>query len=462
MVSEPTGTSKYSWYVLSLLLCVYVSNQWTRYLINYLYGVSGNSFKSIKTALDLSSSNYGILIGFGFSLVYVISGLFVGRAADKYNRRNIVFLGLLIWNLAVVLMGSANGFGLLLVSRIMLGFGQSFSSPASYSMIADYFPVEQRATANGMYAWGVYVGGGLSSLSIIMAEHEGWRGTCFTIASIGLVLSAVFVLSVREPPRASAEEKGGALSDKKDAKGEEKVISPDDDFKGKDPTLWENTKEMLRIPVVVTIFVAGMVRFIAGYTSAGFVPSFFGSIFSSYTTEYSVLNASVVAVGGAASSYFGGKIADAWEKKGQKHARLYVCAIGCILPLPFIPAMIFSTNFYFSMFCLFMIYLTSECWFGPAISVLQNNLKPNMRGFGIAAFTFVVSMGGSLATYLEGVYLESNDTHSGIKHLVFTCLFSSYLIAGIFFYAGTRVKNEYTDEEVQPLMRRVSDDEEEL
>lgn len=66
----------------------------------------------------------------------------MGRAADVYNRKLIVFYGLVIWNVATICLGLSNNFVELLLSRILLGIGESFSMPASYSLIADYFPAE--------------------------------------------------------------------------------------------------------------------------------------------------------------------------------------------------------------------------------------------------------------------------------------------------------------------------------
>lgn len=77
------------------------------------------------------------------------SGLFMGRAADSHNRKQIIVLGCLIWSVATAGMGSASAFWSLLTFRLLLGLGAAFSSPASYSMIADLFPPEQRPTANG-------------------------------------------------------------------------------------------------------------------------------------------------------------------------------------------------------------------------------------------------------------------------------------------------------------------------
>lgn len=75
----------------------------------------------------------------------VIVGLFMGRAADKYNRKLIIFYGLVIWNVATICLGLSNDYIQLLLSRILLGIGEAFSMPASYSLIADYFPAESLA-----------------------------------------------------------------------------------------------------------------------------------------------------------------------------------------------------------------------------------------------------------------------------------------------------------------------------
>lgn len=58
--------------------------------------------------------------------------------------------------------------------------------------------------ANGVFAFGVYVGGGLSSLSIALAKAVGWRGSAYAVASYGLLLSVLVRFTVREPVRTPA------------------------------------------------------------------------------------------------------------------------------------------------------------------------------------------------------------------------------------------------------------------
>mmetsp|Transcript_23973 Transcript_23973/g.31123 ORF Transcript_23973/g.31123 Transcript_23973/m.31123 type:complete len:469 (+) Transcript_23973:92-1498(+) len=421
-------TRAYAKYVLYILLLVYVSNQWSRYLLNYMYSISYDGMTeaeaekySITYATDITASEYGLLVGFGFSFMYVLCGLVMGRAADSSSRRNIIFAGLVIWNVAIVIMGMSNNFVQLLISRIILGIGESFSAPASYSLIADYFPVEARAEANGIYAFGVYVGGGLGSLAIAMSDGVGWRTACYIVAVYGFILAALTILTVKEPERTQKKSVEAAPQEA-------------------EYTFLESLREIFSSKLVCILFIAGSVRFMGGYAIASFLPTFYSYQFTSYSTLYSYLNASVVAFGGALSSYLGGKFADGWEKAGNRYARVWVPAIGAAAAIPFMVLCVLSSNFYISMGALFFEYLIAECWFGPAISVLQNALPARVRGTGIACFTFITTMVGSGTSYGMGIIYDNivdddeEDPTNTIKTELLVAVVASYGIAAYLFY----------------------------
>jgi MFS family permease len=321
-----------NWALLCLLL-VYVSNQWCRYLLNYLYAVSSDDPKqSLEAATGITTAQYGLLVGFGFSFTYVLIGLVMGRAADVCNRVNIIAVGLVLWSVAVLQMGFANSFTALLISRVVLGIGESFSGPASYSLIADFFAPAERARANGIYAFGVYVGGGLGSLSLAMARGIGWRTTCWILASIGGFLAVLLRGTVREPVHTGKAVSGSSA--KPAQKAEEQL------------TVVQSLREILGTKLVVAMLVAGSARFMAGYCLGAYLPVFYKAQFPSYNKQYSYINASVVSLGGAASSYAGGVAADKWEQAGQSKAHLYVPAIGAALAIPTLALALYSTNFY--------------------------------------------------------------------------------------------------------------------
>ena len=192
-----------------------------------------------------------------------------------------------------------------LLWRLVLGFGQAFSNPASYSLIADYFPENQRAQANGLFACGVYIGGGMASMCISMAAGLGWRDTCFLIAAIGFGFSAIEGLAVREPGRGKAKEEaaaGGAGA----AGGADGAEAPKKTFKQALGAIFSNR-------LVVLVFAASSLRYMGGYAIAGYLPTFYGVVFPSYDDQYSYINAYVVATGGFLSSWLGGMAADKWR-----------------------------------------------------------------------------------------------------------------------------------------------------
>ena len=57
--------------------------------------------------------------------------------------------------------------------RIAYSFFMSACVPLSVSLINDYFAHEMRGRANSMFAFGIYLGGGLSSLSGILNDYLG-------------------------------------------------------------------------------------------------------------------------------------------------------------------------------------------------------------------------------------------------------------------------------------------------
>mmetsp|Transcript_98025 Transcript_98025/g.280449 ORF Transcript_98025/g.280449 Transcript_98025/m.280449 type:complete len:490 (-) Transcript_98025:1165-2634(-) len=438
MAYKPGGT--YSKFVLYVLLLVYISNQWCRYLLNYLYAVAdmdeigpgdpkGGNFQSMARATHITNSQYGILAGFAFHLSYVSFGLITGRITNQCNRRTLIILGLLIWNGATVLLGTATSFPTLLAARIILGIGEAFSAPASYSLIADYFPSEGRGEANGIYAIGVYVGGGLSSLSIAMSQEVGWRMTCQITAAYGVMLMIVVMCMIREPIRVHGRrnKQSGAVTG-----GPRK------------PSLMEAVCEICKSRLCCLLFAASSVRFMGTYVFAAFLPRFYAITFPEENMKYSYISAAVVSFGGALSSFLGGRVVDRWEKSGQPAARLYAPILGTLVGLPFMALMLLSPNFNISVVGLMVEYLLAECWFAPVISVLQSALPYRVRSHGIGIFTFITALSGSTAVWAVGYFMDkwTLETEGGARNLRLLLLGTMsivYLVCAILFYCASRI-----------------------
>ena len=84
---------------------------------------------------------------------------------------------------------------------MLLGLFESCCAPASYSLIADYFPPEIRTTANSYFAGCIFVGTALSSVSTIMVGGLGWRLTYVIVGSYGILAGILVLIMIQEPPR---------------------------------------------------------------------------------------------------------------------------------------------------------------------------------------------------------------------------------------------------------------------
>ena len=93
------------------------------------------------------------------------------------------------------------GEDLVALARVGVGIGEAGCSPPAHSMIADYYPPEQRSTAMGFYTIGISAGIMLAYLLGGWVVHNvGWR-EAFRSA---WALSSVDMASVRSSPAAGA------------------------------------------------------------------------------------------------------------------------------------------------------------------------------------------------------------------------------------------------------------------
>ena len=147
------------------------------------------------------AANYGLLSGPAFSLSYAFAGIFMGLLVDKVNRKKLLLSSMFIWSLSTVISGTTNSFGVLFLMRFILGLFVSATEPAGYSLLGDFFPRKVRTTANSAIGIGGYMGGGLSSLQVVVISALGWRGTYLFNGGVGIAVAALGLILLREPEK---------------------------------------------------------------------------------------------------------------------------------------------------------------------------------------------------------------------------------------------------------------------
>ena len=105
------------------------------------------------------------------------------------------------WSLCTISTAFAERAWLIFISRLGLGVFQSACGAPAFSLIADYFPPEKRTFANSIYSLGIYIGQSLSSLTILLIDGIGWRGSFIVIGCTGFVFGILGLVFIREPKR---------------------------------------------------------------------------------------------------------------------------------------------------------------------------------------------------------------------------------------------------------------------
>jgi MFS family permease len=183
------------WYVLIVMCLVYAINIAARYVVTTV-------FEPIRLELKLTDSGGAFLTGPPLALFYVLCGLPIAWLADRSNRRNIVAASLIVWSAFTVGCGLAVNYWQFLVNRIGAGVGEAGATPPSTSLVSDCFPAERRAMALSVFALGAPIGAWLATnVAGAAAQSYGWRGAFYALGVPGVLLGALFFLTIREPKR---------------------------------------------------------------------------------------------------------------------------------------------------------------------------------------------------------------------------------------------------------------------
>lgn len=360
---QPAGA--YAWYVLALLSLTYVLNFIDRQILAML-------IEPIKKEFGVSDTAMGLLSGFAFVVFYTIAGIPVARWADRGSRKAIITSALVIWSAMTAACGFARSFAQLAVARVLVGIGEAGGSPPAHSLIADYFPPRQRATALAIYAWGVYVGAALAFLAGgYLIQRYDWRMAFIIVGLPGIVLAILFGLTVKEPPRGWSEGRSAATT----------------------PPLGETLRHLATRRAFILIALASAVQSLSGYGVLTWGPTFLARVHAMSWNDIGVSLGSIIGVAGCLGTFVGGRMADRF---GARDVRWYMRlpAIQSLLCVPFVAGFALMPTPELSLLSFVPFYALGAMYLGPMFAVVQGLAPLRMRTLASAILLFVVNMVG--------------------------------------------------------------------
>lgn len=380
----------------------------------------------------------------------IIYSLFAGSYADKSDRRALTAGSAAVWSAATLGTAAAAGYGEVLAARVVMGLACAFTTPAAYTLIRDSVPKERAAFANSLYGGGIYLGGALASLSIVLDNSVGWRGALGAIGAYGLLCSLLSGFLLPPDPKYVGDSESTAVKEKS------KTAASRQPQEGKGeadtPTVLADASAVLSIPRVRWLFLAAFFRFCSGLCIGVWSAPYFRLAFPDDSTSYAVVNAFIVGLCGVTSGVLGGYLSDkageAAIKRGvdENMGRLVIPIVGSVLAVPAWWLTIHSTTFELAMFWLGIEYLVAECWFGPAVAVLQSSVSPKRGGTAQGMFTLTGAVGNLAPSILGLLYGQATsqglEDRVALSNLLGVSVCAGYLVSSLCFYVGASQATE--------------------
>ncbi|MFB9160333.1 MFS transporter [Chromobacterium violaceum] len=154
----------------------------------------------IASSLGLSLADIG-LVGSVYTWCFALSQLLSGSLLDRVGARRVLPIACSLLAIGAALVAGAGSLAELLWAQLPLGLGASFGFISAGFISGSWFAPQRYGV---MFAWVQFVASVAAFLSQVTLSRSlaayPWRAVIYSIAMSGLLLVAVMLLWLRDPP----------------------------------------------------------------------------------------------------------------------------------------------------------------------------------------------------------------------------------------------------------------------
>ncbi|MCU4174559.1 MFS transporter [Carboxylicivirga sp. N1Y90] len=188
------------WVIIGLIFLATVINYIDRSALSIMWG-NENVEGSIAQSLDLTKDDYGNILNI-FMVFYALGQLFTGKIFDKVGTRIGYVLSIGVWGLSSFLHSTVRGFLSISIFRSLLGFSEAGNWPGAVKSNAEWFPIKERAIAQGLFNAGASIGSVIAPIFIAtLFVAYGWKTTFMVVGSFGIIWIIPWLLINKAGPK---------------------------------------------------------------------------------------------------------------------------------------------------------------------------------------------------------------------------------------------------------------------
>ena len=201
------------WWIIGLIFIATVINYIDRTAFALLWPQMGED-------LGMDNSDYAFMLNV-FMITYAASKFLSGRLYDQIGTRVGFIVSIVVWSSAAAFHAVARGVVSLSIVRGLLGLGEAGLWPGAVKSNGEWFPVKQRALAQGIFNSGASIGNVIAPMVIVFLYAQfGWKSTYIILGAVGLLwVVPWYIINKSKPedhPWITEEERNLLLNDQED------------------------------------------------------------------------------------------------------------------------------------------------------------------------------------------------------------------------------------------------------
>src|SRR5882757_2430007 len=176
-------------------------------LLCLMYGITYIDRVNVSTAasafqrdLHLNNTQVGLVFS-AFAYPYLIFQIVGGWVSDRFGARRSLTVSAIIWGVATLLTGKANGLNSLICARLLLGFGEGATFPTATRAMSDWLPEGKRGFGQGITHSSARLGNALTPPIVAwLIASVTWRGSFIVLGIVSVAWAIVWGVYFRNDP----------------------------------------------------------------------------------------------------------------------------------------------------------------------------------------------------------------------------------------------------------------------